>query len=364
MILYFMLSHHHFVSIRLAFISYRNLYYKDMKKSEKDEKFAAHLPGVLNYHQNMLADGVRNKLLYEAIKRNVTSETNFLDIGAGTGVWAILAAKLGAKRVVAVEIEECLIPIIYKHAQENGVADRIELIHANSNDVKIRGRFDVIVSELFGNDAIGAETIRSFVYVRDRFLSPGGVLIPQKLAMLAAPAHFERSVNNLPADLPLTTQYLKGLRLNYSRHLPLSERDDIKFLAEPKRLVEIDFRTVNEAPAMDNLSLSWKVKQLRRANAIVTYNHSTFTDEIEMDSFGSQSWGASVNEFVPFEPASGELRFVATIDAKKGNWSVSLPSHPEVPQQSYGSVFAFSRVRMAQQMTPHRKINPPKKKES
>jgi len=84
-----------------------------MKKSEKDEKFAAHLPGVLNYHQNMLADGIRNKLLYEAIRRNVTSGTSFLDIGAGTGVWAILAAKLGAKRVVAVEIEECLIPIIY-----------------------------------------------------------------------------------------------------------------------------------------------------------------------------------------------------------------------------------------------------------
>ena len=126
-----------------------------MNKKEKDDAFAAHLPGVLNFHQTMLADGVRNKLLYKAIKQHVNTETSFLDIGAGTGVWAILAAKLGAKRVVAVEIEECLIPVIYKHAQENGVANRIEIIHANSNDVKIRGKFDVIVSELFGHDAIG-----------------------------------------------------------------------------------------------------------------------------------------------------------------------------------------------------------------
>src|SRR5258706_7203078 len=330
-----------------------------MRKKEKDEQFAAKLAGVFSYHQTMLADGVRNRLLYEAIKRNITSDTSFLDIGAGTGVWAILAAKLGAKRVVAVEIEECLIPIIYKHAQENGVAERIEIIHANSNDVKIRGKFDVIVSELFGNDAIGAETVKSFVYIRNRFLAPGGVLIPQKLAMMSAPVHFERSVNNLPADLPLTTNYLKGLRLNYGRHLPLTERDDIKFLAEPKKLVEIDFLKVEDAPVLENLSLLWKVKQLREANAIVTYNHSTFTDEIEMDAFVSQSWGASLNEFVPFEQASGDLRFGVTFDSQKGNWSVSLPSHPDVATQSYGPAFAFSRVRMAQQMTPHRKFRAP-----
>jgi predicted RNA methylase len=98
-----------------------------MNRSERDDQFAAHLPSVLHYHQMMLADGVCNKILYKAVKQNVTPETSFLDIRAGTGVLAFLAAKLGAKRVVAVEIE---------------------IIHANSNDVKIRGRFDVIVSEL------------------------------------------------------------------------------------------------------------------------------------------------------------------------------------------------------------------------
>jgi len=333
-----------------------------MRKSEKDEKFAAHLPVLLHYHQMMLADGVRNKQLHKAIKQNVTSETNFLDIGAGTGVWAILAAMLGAKRVVAVEIEECLIPIIYKHAQENGVADKIEIIHANSNDVKIRGKFDVIVSELFGNDAIGVETVKSFVYIRNRFLAPNGVLIPQKLAMLAVPVYYDRSINDLPADLPLTTQFLKSIKFNYGQNLTLADRQNIEFLAEPQKLVEIDFRTVDEAPALQNLSLTWKVEDLSKANGIVTFNQSIFTDDIEMDSFSSQSWGASLNEFVPFEPRSGELRFGVTYDAKQGNWSVSLPSHPELKPQNFSPVFAFTRIRMAQQMTPHRKFKPSKVK--
>jgi len=107
-----------------------------MKQKEKDDLFASHLPGILTYHQTMLADPVRNKLLYKAIRQHVKSTTSFLDIGAGTGVWAILAAKLGAKRVVAVEIEEALIPMIFKHAQENGVANKIEIIHGRSDDVR------------------------------------------------------------------------------------------------------------------------------------------------------------------------------------------------------------------------------------
>lgn len=332
-----------------------------MKRKEKDEQFAAHLPGVLQYHQTMLADGVRNKLLYEALIQNITTETNFLDIGAGTGVWAILAAKLGAKRVVAVEIEECLIPIIYKHAKENGVADKIEIIHGNSNDVKIRGKFELIVSELFGGDALGAETVKSFVALRNRFLAPGGVLIPMKMAMFAVPVHLERSINELPAELPFSMEFLKAIKLNYAQNFLLPDRKHIRFLAKPHNLIELDFGSIEEPPSMEDLSASWKIENVSEANAIATFNRSTFTETIEMDTFGSKSWGVSIHEFVPFQQESGELAFRLTLDPQNGNWSVALPSNPEIKVQTFSPVFAFTRIRMAQKMTPHKKFNPPGK---
>jgi 2-polyprenyl-3-methyl-5-hydroxy-6-metoxy-1,4-benzoquinol methylase len=228
-----------------------------MKQKEKDEQFAAHMPGMLQYHALMLGDAVRNKLLAKAIKRVVNKDTSFLDIGAGTGVWAIYAATLGAKRVVAVEMEECLIPIIFKHAQENGVADRIEIVHGKSDDVKVRGRFDVIVSELFGGDALGAETIKSFIDVRERFLAPGGVLIPQKLEMFAVPAHIDGIASDLPAGLRLKSDFLQAIKLNYPQNMSVVERDRIKFLAEPTKIAEADFRTVAEPPPLANLTASW-----------------------------------------------------------------------------------------------------------
>jgi len=331
-----------------------------MNKKEKDEHLAAHLPGVLHYHQQMLSDGLRNKLLYEAIKNHVTSETRFLDVGAGTGVWAILAAKLGAKRVVAIEIEECLIPIIFKHAQENGVANKIEIIHGNSDHVKIRGKFDVIVSELFGGDALGESTINSFINLRERFLAPNGILIPQKLAMYAVPSKVEKSIQNIPVDLPIKSDFLKSLKLNYSQIISLSERSQINFLSEPQKLIEIDFRTVEKAPSLNNLTSCWELNNIAEANAVTVFNHSTFTDEITMNSFASQSWGTTSYEFQPFQQINGKIKFNLTMGNEKRNWSVVLLSHPEVKPQNFSPVFAYTRIRMAQKITPHRKFKPPK----
>lgn len=332
-----------------------------MKQQENDELFAAHMPGVLQYHALMLGDAVRNKLLANAIKRAVNKDTSFLDIGAGTGVWAIYAATLGAKRVVAVEIEECLIPIIFKHAQENGVAHRIEIIHGRSDDVKIRGRFDVIVSELFGGDALGTETINSFIDVRERFMARQGLMIPQKLEIFAVPVHVDRISTDLPAGLPLKSQFLQAVRLNYPQNMTVMERDRIKFLGKPIRIAEADFRTVRQAPPLGNLTASWQMKNIAKANAIAVFNRSTFADGIEMDTTESQSWGTGIFPFVPFNIKNGELITSLTLDPQHGNWTVSVPSDPDTHPQSYSPVFAFTRVRMAQQMAPHRKVRPRKK---
>lgn len=331
-----------------------------MKHKEKDELFAAHMPGVLQYHNLMLGDAVRNKLLARAIRQSVTSDTSFLDIGAGSGVWAILAAKLGAKRVVAVEIEECLIPFIHKHAQENGVANRIEIIHGRSDEVKIKGKFDVIVSELFGGDAIGGETVTSFIDLRERFLAPGGVLIPQGLTMFAVPVHIKQSPS--PAAVPLSADFLRSIRLNYPQSLSRLEKNKIEYLAEPRPIVELDFLMAATPPSLVNLTASWKMKDVSGANAIAVFNRHSFTEKLIMDSRDSQSWGSGIYPFEPFSVKKGELKLALTLDPQHGNWTVSVPTNPEIRQQSYSPVFAFTRVRMTQQMTPHRKFKPVKQK--
>lgn len=323
-----------------------------MKHHIKDQNLTNIIRKMLREHQKMLSDGVRNELLYQAIKENVSEKTRLLDIGAGTGVWAILAALLGAKRVVAVEMHKYLIPIIYQHAKENGVADRIEIIHANSDDLKLPDKFDVIVSELFGHDTYGEKTVNSFINLRKRFLAKDGVLIPQKMKQYAVPVKIENTVQKVGDKLPFKSNFFKSLKLNYCNKYSLSERDEIEFLSEPKQLLEVDFREIKKPLQLKNLSQSWKLENISKVNAFALYNYSVYTDAIKLDSFDSKSWLVGIYEFEPFALKAGEIKFEITLKKEQFHWKISVPSDPKIKVQNYSPGFAVSRIIMAQNLTP------------
>ena len=103
-----------------------------------------------------------------------------LDLGAGSGVWAVLAARLGARRVVAVEREAVLVPVIEALAREAGVAERVE--------VRARGRAPGAAAPRVrrrGRRARGQRGLRGgpacavFERARERFLRRGGALVPE-----------------------------------------------------------------------------------------------------------------------------------------------------------------------------------------
>ena len=85
----------------------------------------ARLAGTLSYQQVLLADARRNRAFERALAARVRPGASVLDLGAGTGVWAVTAARLGARRVVAVEREAVLVPVIEALAREAGVQDKV-----------------------------------------------------------------------------------------------------------------------------------------------------------------------------------------------------------------------------------------------
>src|SRR5215216_64702 len=73
----------------------------------------------------MIADNGRMSAYVEALRRAVTPHSVVLDIGTGIGIFAILAARFGAKKVYAVDPSEA-IELAKKIAATNGLSDRIE----------------------------------------------------------------------------------------------------------------------------------------------------------------------------------------------------------------------------------------------
>ena len=324
-----------------------------MKKPDKDAVFASNLAENSAYHARILSDVQRNRGLRGALELYVDENTRFLDVGSGMGIWAILAAKLGARRVVAIEIEECLIPLIFKHAQENGVADKVEIIHGNVDDVKLYEQFDVIVSELFGRDVYGETTTKSFIRLRERFLAPGGVIIPQWMKMYAAPL-LRQDVGAKNTELPITTDFLDDLRLNYGNITTVEDRANLKFAADPKLLTGVDYTTINKPLAIEALSAEWDVENLNQIDSFIVFNISQFAPGIELNSLDSNTWILAKYNFQPFEQTHETIRFSITMDPKNLTWTISLPSRSDTRPQTYSPVFAFMRAKMALAGTPHK----------
>ena len=84
----------------------------------------------------MMADRLRTEPYVQALRQSVHPGSVVLNIGTGAGGQALLACKLGARRVYAIEPGDS-IEVALAVARDNGFEDRIEFIQADSTDVAL-----------------------------------------------------------------------------------------------------------------------------------------------------------------------------------------------------------------------------------
>jgi precorrin-6B methylase 2 len=150
----------------------------------------------IEYHRTMLADQVRNAAFHAALKTVIVpGKTTVADIGCGTGLLGFMAARLGAKRVYMLEKAE-IVDIARKLARHNGIRN-IEIVPAHSTEVDPPKRVDVVVSETLGNYPFEENIIETLADARDRYLEPGGTLIPRAVAQFVVPVTAERHYREL-----------------------------------------------------------------------------------------------------------------------------------------------------------------------
>jgi protein arginine N-methyltransferase 1 len=145
----------------------------------------------------MLASRTRNDAYYAALRHSVPAGGVVLDVGTGAGVLAILACHAGAARVYAVEPAP-IIHLAQTIAAASRVADRITFIERSSFDVRLPEPVDVIVADIRGTLPLIDDAVAALIDVRDRFLRPGGVMIPRadrlRGAIVCAPVTYADTV--------------------------------------------------------------------------------------------------------------------------------------------------------------------------
>lgn len=149
----------------------------------------------IEFHRRMLADRVRHEAFRAALEQAIKpGQSTVADIGAGTGVLAFFARQLGAREVwlydpgAALALAEIV-------AARNGV-DGLHFVPERSLDVADPPRVDVVVAEILGNFAYEEDVLET---LRDaqRFLAPGGTLIPASIVQWVAPVRSDRFERDL-----------------------------------------------------------------------------------------------------------------------------------------------------------------------
>lgn len=209
----------------------------------------------LHFYGRMIADAPRIDAYAAALRHTVKPDSVVMDLGCGPGVFALLACKLGARRVYAVEPNN-VIGLAREAAVANDFADRIQFFEKLSTEITLDEPATIIVSDLRGVLPWFQQHIPSIIDARERLLARGGTLIPSRDILWAAVVEAADQYEELVApweDKRFELDLSAGTRLitNTWRKTRIQPE---QLLVEPVRWTTIDYHEVNSPDVQAEIS--------------------------------------------------------------------------------------------------------------
>jgi type II protein arginine methyltransferase len=176
----------------------RELAEKALAAAPEDPQVAALAAQVLSHgvpawHFELVGDGPRNAAYDGALRRAVRPGMRVLEIGAGSGILAMMAARAGASQVVTCEANPAIAAVAQANIARNGYASRIRVLAKHSFDLDaeadLGGRADLMVSEIISSDVLSQHVLPITRRAIAELLTPGALVIPASATVRVCLAH-------------------------------------------------------------------------------------------------------------------------------------------------------------------------------
>ena len=217
----------------------------------------------LTDYADMIADRVRMDAFALALKAAIQPDSVVMDIGTGSGIHALLAAKFSARKMYAIEPND-VVHLAREVASVNGFGDRIDFYQDLSTNVSLPERADIIISDMRGSLPLYGKHIPTIVDARERHLTKGGSLIPGRdvvwTALVDSRAAYKEMINPWSKPYALSMELIKRTMLN-SWSNGVSDRIRARhLLTEPHIWTTLDYFSIKDP----NVSNSGIVQRANR----------------------------------------------------------------------------------------------------
>ncbi|KAH8314288.1 hypothetical protein KR074_012278 [Drosophila pseudoananassae] len=233
-------------------------------------------------HEEMLKDEVRTVTYRNAMYHNkhLFQGKTVLDVGCGTGILSMFAAKAGAAQVIAVDCSN-IIEFARQVVIDNNLQDVIKVVKGKIEEIELPNGIegvDIIISEWMGYCLFYESMLDTVLYARDKWLKPGGMMFPDR-GTLYITAIEDRQYKDEKINW---WDDVYGFDMSCIRKVAVTE--PLVDVVDPKQVVstscmvkEVDLYTVQKADLNFASQFSLTIKRNDFVQALVTYFNIEFT---------------------------------------------------------------------------------------
>ena len=221
------------------------------------------------HYAGMIAFEERTSAYARALEANIVAGDVVLDIGCGPGILSLLACRASAAKVYAVEPDD-VIELARETATDNGLLDRIEFIQAMSTEIDLPQQVDGIVTDIHGVLPLHGKSFVSILDARDRFLKPGGWIIPARETIWGALACCPDLHGSLTEawDTPYRFNFDKARTQAVNGYCAARLKPE-QLLGTPQRWAVLEYKDLNHLDVKGDMS--WVVEVRTRVHGVCAW---------------------------------------------------------------------------------------------
>ena len=219
----------------------------------------------------------RNSILYN---KHLFKGKIVLDVGCGSGILSMFAARAGASRVIGVD-RSSIVDHTKKIVEDNGLSDIVTIVRGKIEEIELPhgiDKVDIIISEWMGYCLFYECMLDTVVFARKKWLANGGLIFPDRATLYICGIENEQ----FKEDELASWKDLYGFDMSYIKKLALTEPvvDSVirnKVLTNSCLIKELDILTCTKEDIPFSNPFYIQVKSDGYCQALVTYFNIEFS---------------------------------------------------------------------------------------